>query len=112
MTEKPEKPPAKLGPVTTCYVDSNGVIVKTNSRFDGMKPEDFIGLTLADYMEEPSRSEFLQLLQRALQYGEVGSYTNTIVSESGKTVWQNRISPWRDNGRIIGVIMVGNQLLD
>ncbi len=112
MTDETGKRPATLGPATTCYVDCNGVIVKTNSRFEGMTPEDFIGLTLADYIAEPSRSEYLLLLHRAVQFGEVGSYTNTIVSASGTTVWQNRISPWRDNGRIIGAIMVGNQLLE
>ena len=43
MTDETGKRPATLGPATTCYVDCNGVIVKTNSRFDGMTPEDFIG---------------------------------------------------------------------
>lgn len=101
-----------LGPATTCYVDRDGIIVKTNSHFDGMKPEDFIGLRLADFIEEPSRTEYLQLLAAAISYGEVGSYRNTIISGNGKTVWQNRICPWRENGRIIGAIMIGNQLLD
>lgn len=101
----------KIGSTITCYVDCHGVIVKTNSRFEGMKPEDFIGLTLADFIEEPSRTEYLQLLSAAIERGEVGSYDNTIISASGKTQWNNRISPWREDGRIIGAVMIGNQLL-
>lgn len=102
----------KKGMTTTCYVDSRGVIVKTNSQFEGMKPEDFIGLTLADFIKEPSRSEYLALLRQAVEQGEVGSYINTIISASGETVWHNRISPWREKGKIIGAVMIGNQLLD
>ena len=77
-----------------------------------MKPEDFIGLTLADFIEEPSRTEYLDLLRKAVEQGEVGSYNNTIISASGKSLWHNRISPWREGGKIIGAIMIGNQLLD
>ena len=103
---------SKMGSATTCYVDCNGVIVKTNSCFENMKPEDFIGLTLADFMEEPSRSEYLQLLTGAIERGEVGSYNNVIISASGKSLWHNRISPWREDGKIIGAIMIGNQFID
>ena len=102
----------KMGAATTCYVDCKGVIVKTNSHFENMKPEDFIGLTLADFMEEPSRTEYLDLLRKAVEQGEVGSYNNTIISATGKSHWHNRISPWREGGKIIGAIMIGNQLLD
>ena len=102
----------KMGAATTCYVDCKGVIVKTNSRFENMKPEDFIGLTLSDFMEESSRSEYLKLLSAAIERGEVGSYNNTIISATGKSHWHNRISPWREGGKIIGAIMIGNQLLD
>lgn len=102
----------KMGSTITCYVDAKGVIVKTNSRFENMKPEDFIGLTLADFIEEPSRSEYLRLLRGAVEHGEVGSYENTIISASGKSQWHNRISPWREGRKIIGAVMIGNQLLD
>lgn len=102
----------QLGPATTCYVDRDGIIVKTNSRFDGMKPEQFVGVKLADFMLEPSRSEYLQLLARAIHYGEVGSFTNVIESDSGLSHWQVRICPWREDGRIIGAIMIGNQMPD
>lgn len=112
MRSKSDAQAGKLGPAITCYIDHNGVIVKTSSRFDGGKPEQFIGLTLADFIEEPSRTEYKRLVQGALDRGEVGSYPCTIRSESGLSHWQVRCSPWRESGKIIGVVMVGNQLLD
>jgi PAS domain S-box-containing protein len=112
MRDKSDEQAGKLGPVITCYVDRNGVIVKTSSRFEGGKPEQFIGLTLADFIEEPSRTEYMRLLKGAIERGEVGSYPCSVRSESGLSQWQVRCSPWRENGKIIGVVMVGNQLLD
>lgn len=107
----------QLGPATTCHIDAEGRIVKTNSRFDGMQPADFVGLKLEDFLAEPSRSEYLKLLRRAVQYGEVGSYQNVVESPKGagasrQTVWYNRVSPWREGNTIVGAIMIGNQLLD
>ena len=117
MTVPSDTPPsdtaaaiAAYGEAVYCYVDRDGVIVKTNSRFDGMQPADFIGLRLADFMAEPSRSEYLSLLERTLKHGEVGSYTNVITSSSGESRWFNRVSPWRQDGNIIGAVMVGNRL--
>ena len=93
-----------------CYVDCDGIIVKNNCHFDGMQPDDFIGLRLSDYMLEPSRSEYLALLERTIKHGEVGSYFNVIASPSGESRWFNRMSPWRQNGKIIGAVLVGNRL--
>ncbi len=111
-TDKPLYSYKRLGPVTTCHVDREGLIVKTNSRFEGMQPEHFVGLRLSDFIEEPSRSEYLQLLRNAVEKGEVGSYVNTIVSPTGNSQWVNRICPWREEGKIVGAIMIGNQIIE
>jgi PAS domain S-box-containing protein len=112
MRDKSDAQAGKLGPVITCYVDRDGVIVKTSSRFDGGSPEQFIGLTLADFIQEPSLSEYRRLMKCAIERGEVGSYPCTIRSESGLSQWQVRCSPWREDGKIIGVVMVGNQIFE
>ncbi len=93
----------------TC-VDREGVVTFINRTYPGVATSQVVGTNLINWLAPADRDRFAASLARIVAGGAPEAMVAVGSGESGPTWYESRLGPLVEDGKIVGVIIVGRDI--